>query len=66
MEKAITNLKKLKIRFKCTNHFNDCSVVMPGIDISTHPMEKIDELLPSNWKKPEKKKAEITAEEIAT
>jgi transposase len=22
--------------------------------ISTHPMEKIDELLPSNWKKPEK------------
>jgi hypothetical protein len=24
------------------------------IRISTHPMEKIDELLPSNWKKPEK------------
>lgn len=32
--------------------------------ISTHPMEKIDELLPSNWKQPEKK-AEIAANDIA-
>ena len=32
--------------------------------ISTHRMEKIDELLPSNWKQPEKK-AEIAADEIA-
>jgi len=32
--------------------------------ISTHPMEKIDELLPSKWKPPEDK-AEIAAEEIA-
>lgn len=24
------------------------------VRISIHPMEKIDELLPSNWKKPEK------------
>jgi transposase len=32
--------------------------------ISTHPMDRIDELLPSNWKPPEKK-AEIASEEIA-
>ena len=32
--------------------------------ISTHPMEKIDELLPSNWT-PLEDKVEITAEEIA-
>ncbi|OHB59052.1 MAG: hypothetical protein A2Y12_18435 [Planctomycetes bacterium GWF2_42_9] len=32
--------------------------------ISTHTASKIDELLPDNWEKPQKK-AENTAEEIA-